>query len=206
MSFYNFKLNDPSTFSTSTSPNSKNAGRFVHKTFNDFQHKGTIAPKLTMTPDGQRKFSTSSSTPEGQIGRFRVNITSPNDNTEEIADVPEEIRAISITSSLQSITHTFASVEIASLYSLGSPTSIRIVKLSGQSAWHSHNNTDDIFIVLRGAINMLYRSGKSGTEKVARVVGGELLNVPMRMEHCIVADEGTEVLLLEGSDAMVPLS
>jgi len=67
--------------------------------------------------------------------------------------------------------------------------------------WHSHTATDEIFILLRGAINMLYRTG-SGDEKVARIVGGELLVVPMRMEHCVVAEEGTEVLLLEGSEGI----
>ena len=67
--------------------------------------------------------------------------------------------------------------------------------------WHSHAATDEVFILLRGTINMLYRTG-SGVEKVARVVGGELLVVPMRMEHCAVADEGTEVLLLEGSEGV----
>jgi len=48
---------------------------------------------------------------------------------------------------------------------------------------------------------MLYRTG-SGSEKIARVVGGELLVVPMRMEHCVVAEEGTEVLLLEGDETI----
>ena len=114
-------------------------------------------------------------------------------------EIPEEIHAVSITSSLQGITHTYSPVNIATLHSLGSPTSIRLVKLAGQGAWHTHDNTDEIFILLRGAINMHYRS-RSGEEKVARVIGGELLCVPMRMEHCVVAEEGTEVLLLEGND------
>lgn len=48
---------------------------------------------------------------------------------------------------------------------------------------------------------MLYRTG-DGTEKIARVVGGELLVVPMRMEHCVVAEEGTEVLLMEGNEGV----
>ena len=78
---------------------------------------------------------------------------------------------------------------------------VRLVKLSGQGVWHSHIYTDEIFILLRGAINMLYRT--DGTEKIARVVGGELLVVPMRMEHCVVAEEGTEVLLLEGNEGVV---
>jgi len=78
----------------------------------------------------------------------------------------------------------------------------RLVKLGGQSAWHTHENTDEIFILLKGEINLLYRSRDGGEEKCARVIGGELLRVPMRMEHCVVAEEGTEVLLLEGNDGV----
>jgi mannose-6-phosphate isomerase-like protein (cupin superfamily) len=109
---------------------------------------------------------------------------------------------VSITSSLQGITHTYSPLSIAQLNSLGSPTSIRLVKLGGQSAWHTHENTDEIFILLRGEINLLYRSREGGEEKCARVIGGELLRVPMKVEHCVVAEEGTEVLLLEGNDVL----
>jgi hypothetical protein len=114
----------------------------------------------------------------------------------------EDIAAVSITSTLQGMTHTYSPVPIAHLYSLGSPTSIRLVKLGGQSAWHTHENTDEIFILLRGEINLLYRSREGGEEKCARVIGGELLRVPMKVEHCVVAEEGTEVLLLEGNDVL----
>jgi mannose-6-phosphate isomerase-like protein (cupin superfamily) len=245
MSFYNFKLDDPSSFSTSSTPDTKNAARFVHKTFEDFQSKPnnsnnsnsiTFPPKATvsntvMTPDGRGKFIVPGwkekgvIAPGGETSRFRLSkpVTTPTDNRrlwsdqqqqeqheeeeeedddDEGINIPEEIRAVSIMASMQGITHTYSPVNIGTLNSLGSPTSIRLVKLSGQSTWHSHDHTDEVFILLRGAINMLYRS-RSGSEKIARVIGGELLCVPMRMEHCVVADEGTEVLLLEGN--AVPL-
>ena len=207
MSFYNFKLNDHSSFSTSSPSDSKNAGRFVHKTFEDFQSKNNVlTPQPTnsrtiMTNDGRGKFAVSGwkeknvIAPGGDKGRFRLE-EEPASIEEEI---PEEIHALSITSSLHGITQTYSPVNIATLNSLGSPTSIRLVKLAGRGVWHTHDNTDEIFILLRGAINMLYRS-RSGEEKIARVIGGELLCVPMRMQHCVVADEGTEVLLLEGND------
>ena len=155
-----------------------------------------------MTNDGRGKFALSgwkekkAVAPGGNKNRFQLE--NPASTDEEI---PQEIRAVSINSSLQGITHTYSPLHIATLHSLGSPTSIRLVKLAGQGQWHVHDNTDEIFILLRGAINMHYRSG-SGEEKVARVIGGELLCVPMRMEHCVVADEGTEVLLLEGNDVL----
>jgi len=228
MSFYNFKLNDPaSSFSTSSTPDSKTASRFVHKTTEDFQHKNynilTIAPKETVSntiinPDGQAKFAisgwkeTQSASSKGATSkRYRLPPPKPPSPDPEWVDeeeeglppleFPEELRAVSITSSLQSITHTYSPLPIGELHSLGSPTSIRLVKLAGQGVWHVHENTDEVFIILRGAINMLYRTHRGeGGDKIARVIGGELLRVPMRMEHCVVAEDGTEVLLLEGSD------
>lgn len=111
--------------------------------------------------------------------------------------IPEEIQAVSITASLQLITHTYSPVVLGFLNSLTNRTSIRLVKLAGQSSWHTHDHTDEVFLLLRGAVTILYKAG-SGAEKSARCIGGELLVVPMKMEHCVIAEEGTEVLLLEG--------
>ena len=230
MSFYNFKLNDPSSFSTSNSPDSKSSGRFVHKTFQDFQAKPSVLSNnpsashdSSLDNDEQGKLTVGAwkdNAPislRGETSRFRLNKpdpTLPPPPTETLlpetlpwgpqpADAQdEEIAAVSITSTLQGMTHTYSPIPIAHLYSLGSPTSIRLVKLGGQSAWHTHENTDEIFILLKGEINLLYRSREGGEEKCARVIGGELLRVPMRVEHCVVAEEGTEVLLLEGNDVL----
>jgi mannose-6-phosphate isomerase-like protein (cupin superfamily) len=120
-------------------------------------------------------------------------------NVNEV-EVPDELRAVSINSTLNGITHTYSPVNVATLRSLGSPTSIRLVKLQGQGVWHTHDHTDEIFLLLRGSIDILYRT-RSG-DKSVRVTTGELLRVPMRMEHCVVAEDGTEVLLLEGNDVV----
>jgi mannose-6-phosphate isomerase-like protein (cupin superfamily) len=235
MSFYNFKLNDPSAGVTSSSPDSKASGKFVHKTFEDFRTKGqsvNIAPKkvsvsrTVMTNDGRGKFTVSGwkeqgvIAPGGEKSRFRLRKTVTEEDVQQeslttsnapevivqpphvdVVDIPDEISAVSINTSLQGITHTYSPLNLATLNSFGSPTSLRLVKLSGQSSWHSHDHTDEIFILLRGGINMLYRT-RTREEKVTRVIGGELLRIPMTMEHCIVADEGTEVLLLEGKEGV----
>ena len=211
MSFYNFKLSDASSFSTSSPSDPKNGGRFVHKTFEDFQskNKASLSPHVPVSPtvmtnDGRGKFALvgwrdkKTATEGAENARSQVKSTPSTVRQEEF---PSEIHALSITTSLQRITHTYSPLNIATLNSLGSPTSIRIVKLSGPSMWHSHDNTDEIFILLKGAICVHYR-GRSGEEKIARAVGGELLRVPMGMEHCVVADEGTDVILLEGKDTV----
>src|SRR5271169_3034895 len=87
MSFYNFKLNDPSSFTTSNSPDSKSSGRFVHKTFQDFQAKpsalsnpaSTSVSNTLLENDGRGKFAVSGwkdkipVTPGGETSRFRLN-------------------------------------------------------------------------------------------------------------------------------------
>jgi mannose-6-phosphate isomerase-like protein (cupin superfamily) len=249
MSFYNFKLNDPSAgVTSSTHHDTKSPGRFVHKTLADYRRKGNvnIAPKgstskTVVTSDGRGKFAVAGwkeqgvIAPGGEKSRFRLdkNVPQQVQDTPQTqttrADVPEipvedgaldgegvdvegvdvdihdELVAVSINTTLQGITHTYSPLNIGMLHSMGSPTSIRLVKLSGQSSWHSHDNTDEIFIILRGGIQMLYRTLR-GEDKSVRFIGGELLRVPMRMEHCVVADEGTEVILMEGKDGTVLLS
>jgi mannose-6-phosphate isomerase-like protein (cupin superfamily) len=68
--------------------------------------------------------------------------------------------------------------------------------LFGTSPWHSHPDTDEVFVVLAGELTVLY---KLREEERVVVKAGEVLCLPMGMEHCLVAEEGTEVLLLEGS-------
>jgi mannose-6-phosphate isomerase-like protein (cupin superfamily) len=202
MSYYNFRLNDPSTFSTS-SPDSKSQNKFVHKTFEDYSKAKTSAAagqdgaalsKTVMNQDLRGKFSV-----QGYSEPTSTNSTNTLGPGIAVDDyvIPEEIHAVSINASLQTITHTYSPVLLGYLSSLGNRTSIRLVKLAGQSSWHAHDHTDEVFILLRGAITIAYKSG-SGMEKSVRLIGGELLVVPMRMEHCVIAEEGTEVLLLEG--------
>ena len=225
MSFYNFKLNDPSSFTTS-SPDSKSSNRFVHKTFDDYKPKppttntptATAAsdspalPRAILTNDGRGKFAVQNYAKQQQQpsetqpiqSRFRLQKPTPTPTPTQEDDIehldyslPDEIFAVSITSSLQAITHTYSPLVLGTLSSYSTQTSIRVVKLAGQSSWHAHAQTDEVFILLRGTITVLYRSG-GGEEKSVKVIGGELLVVPMGMEHCVIAEEGTEVLLLEG--------
>jgi mannose-6-phosphate isomerase-like protein (cupin superfamily) len=177
-----FYLYDPATFSNAD----KSAARPVHNTFQ-------VKPDPTIGTRQQ----------PAQQSHYKVG---GNTSLARPAAGPQarphaEITPVSITSSLQNITHTNSPMHIASLHSLGSPVTLRLVKLSDQGVWHSHAGSDEVFIVFRGAINVLYRTG-DGTETIARIVGGELLRVPMGMEHLVDAEKGTEVLLLEGNESI----
>jgi mannose-6-phosphate isomerase-like protein (cupin superfamily) len=68
---------------------------------------------------------------------------------------------------------------------------IMVVKVKGRFVWHSHPDTDDFFLVLSGRLTIEMRAGNV-------VLGpGELYVVPRGVEHCPVAEEETELLLIE---------
>ena len=190
MSFYNFKLNDSSSYSTSSAQNPK-LNRFVHKTFTDYQAAASsaAAPTTATQIDSRIRGPLVAHT-----SRFRV-------QKPPAEKVLQDLRPVSITSTLAGITHTFSPVTVAGFRSGRSAgkTSIRVVKLFGDSPWHSHDDTDEVFVVLHGELSVLYKTHEASEEKMVRISGGEVLCVPMGMEHCLVAQEGTEVLLLEGS-------
>jgi len=68
---------------------------------------------------------------------------------------------------------------------------VYLAKIKGEFVWHSHPDTDDLFLVLKGKLTIKLRDGDV-------VLGpGELYVVPKGVEHCPVADEEAHVLLIE---------
>ena len=68
---------------------------------------------------------------------------------------------------------------------------VMVVKVQGRFVWHSHPDTDDFFLVLSGRLRIEMRDGD------VTLGAGELYVVPRGVEHCPVADEETELLLIE---------
>ena len=66
-----------------------------------------------------------------------------------------------------------------------------VVKVLGEFVWHSHPDTDDFFLVLRGRLTIQLRDRDVVLEP------GQLFVVPRGVEHCPKADEETHVLLIE---------
>ena len=66
-----------------------------------------------------------------------------------------------------------------------------LVKVKGEFVWHSHPDTDDLFLVLKGRLVIQLRDGD------VELGPGELYVVPRGVEHCPRADEETHVLLIE---------
>ena len=66
-----------------------------------------------------------------------------------------------------------------------------LVKLKGEFVWHSHADTDDFFMVLKGRLTIQMRGGDVVLNP------GEVFVVPKGVEHCPKADEECHVLLIE---------
>jgi mannose-6-phosphate isomerase-like protein (cupin superfamily) len=68
---------------------------------------------------------------------------------------------------------------------------IMVVKVQGEFTWHSHADTDDLFLVLKGSLIIRLRDGD------VHLGPGELFVVPRGIEHCPVAAEEVHLLLIE---------
>ena len=68
---------------------------------------------------------------------------------------------------------------------------LMVAKVKGEFIWHSHPDTDDFFLVLKGRLTIKMREGD------VTLGPGEMFVVPKGVEHCPVADEETHILLIE---------
>ena len=68
---------------------------------------------------------------------------------------------------------------------------VKLAKFQGEFIWHSHEQEDELFLVLRGRFRMEFR------DRQVDLQTGEFLIVPRGVEHRPVADEEVAVLLFE---------
>ena len=69
-----------------------------------------------------------------------------------------------------------------------------VVKVQGEFVWHKHDETDDLFFVLKGHLTIQLR------DRNIELNEGELYVVPKGIEHCPKADEETHLLVIEPRD------
>jgi len=70
---------------------------------------------------------------------------------------------------------------------------VMVVKVKGEFVWHHHDDTDDFFLVLTGRLKIRL------ADRDVVLGPGELFVVPVGTDHQPVADEETELLLIEPS-------
>jgi mannose-6-phosphate isomerase-like protein (cupin superfamily) len=70
---------------------------------------------------------------------------------------------------------------------------LMVVKVKGEFVWHTHDDTDDFFLVLKGRVTIQMREGD------VTLGPGEVFVVPKGVEHRPVAEEEAHILLIEPS-------
>jgi mannose-6-phosphate isomerase-like protein (cupin superfamily) len=68
---------------------------------------------------------------------------------------------------------------------------VKISKVKGEFVWHDHKDEDELFIILKGTLKMMFR------DRTVIVNEGEMIMVPKGIEHKPVADEEVWMMLFE---------
>lgn len=68
---------------------------------------------------------------------------------------------------------------------------VKVAKVRGTLAWHSHENEDELFLVLKGSLKLELESG------VVELGEGEMYVVPKGLLHNPIAEQECHLLLIE---------
>jgi mannose-6-phosphate isomerase-like protein (cupin superfamily) len=67
----------------------------------------------------------------------------------------------------------------------------KLVKVEGEFVWHDHPDTDEVFIVIEGTLNIEFRDG------VVSLDSGEMFVIPKGVEHKPVANSECKIVIVE---------
>ena len=70
-------------------------------------------------------------------------------------------------------------------------TYVKVAKVQGSLAWHSHENEDELFLILKGRLRIEMEQGP------VELGEGEIFVVPKGVRHNPVADQECHILLIE---------
>jgi mannose-6-phosphate isomerase-like protein (cupin superfamily) len=68
---------------------------------------------------------------------------------------------------------------------------IKLAKIKGEFVWHSHENEDELFMVLKGDLTIEFR------DKKIQLSPGEIVVIPKGIEHKPVTQGEVEIMLFE---------
>lgn len=71
---------------------------------------------------------------------------------------------------------------------------LKLVKVKGEFIWHQHQAGDELFLVVKGRLLIKLRDRELWLNE------GEFTIIPHGVEHCPVAEEEVQVILLEPKD------
>jgi len=104
-----------------------------------------------------------------------------------VREISMEYRAISFAQKFELFSEQWQPKVIAEL----NDYQFKVVKLEGDFIWHSHNDTDEAFVVIDGDLRIDFRDG------LVHVRAGEMFVVPKGIEHKPYAENEVKVLLIE---------
>lgn len=68
---------------------------------------------------------------------------------------------------------------------------VRVSKLKGDFTWHSQTDTDELFLVLEGALDIEFRGG------IRHIGKGEMIVVPKGTEHRPFCEDECQVMVMD---------
>jgi mannose-6-phosphate isomerase-like protein (cupin superfamily) len=68
---------------------------------------------------------------------------------------------------------------------------VKLVRIKGEFVWHTHDDTDELFLVVEGQLTIQLR------DRDVTLGPGQLFVVPRGVEHCPRAEGEVRALLLE---------
>ena len=67
----------------------------------------------------------------------------------------------------------------------------KLVKTEGEFVWHNHPDTDEVFVLIEGNLEIHFRDGK------VKLSTGEMFVIPKGVEHKPISQGVAQVLLVE---------
>lgn len=67
----------------------------------------------------------------------------------------------------------------------------KLVRLKGDFVWHSHEHTDEVFMVIAGSMQVGFR------DREVTIRAGEMFVIPKGVEHITRASEECQALIIE---------
>jgi mannose-6-phosphate isomerase-like protein (cupin superfamily) len=68
---------------------------------------------------------------------------------------------------------------------------LKLAKVHGEFVWHDHPETDEVFLVIKGSLDIHFRDGRVTLNE------GEMFVVPKGVEHKPAAGQECHILLIE---------
>lgn len=97
------------------------------------------------------------------------------------------INVVNLTEKFSMLTEQWAPRVIAQL----NDYHFKIAKIQDEFIWHSHSETDEVFLVIEGSLRIHLRDGELHLEK------GELCVIPRGVEHKPAAENECQILMIE---------